>query len=75
MCKETIMFRFVPTMRCNFRCEYCFIDHEIKKNGKTMFDDHTVAEWVEAMKKYDNYNVELYFGAVNRFVLMIHTIF
>lgn len=61
MNKETIMFRFVPTMRCNFRCEYCFIDNEIKKNGKTMFDTHSVNEWVDAMKKFDHYNIELYF--------------
>lgn len=61
MSKETIMFRFVPTMRCNFRCEYCFVDNKVKQNGKTMFDVHTVDEWVEAMKQYDDYNVELYF--------------
>lgn len=61
MSKETVMFRFVPTMRCNFRCEYCFVDNKIKQNGKTMFDEHTVDEWVDAMKKYENYNVELYF--------------
>lgn len=61
MSKETIMFRFVPTMRCNFRCEYCFVDNKIKENGTTMFDNHTVEEWVEAMKKYKDYNVELYF--------------
>lgn len=61
MSKETIMFRFVPTMRCNFRCEYCFVDNKIKENGSTMFDQHSVEEWVEAMRKYDNYDVELYF--------------
>ncbi len=61
MKKETIMFRLVPTMRCNFRCEYCFVDNEIKKSGNTMFDMHSVEEWVEAMKQYENYNVELYF--------------
>lgn len=61
MKKETVLFRFVPTMRCNFRCEYCFVNNEIKKNGSTMFDVHSVEEWVEAMKLYDDYRVELYF--------------
>lgn len=61
MKKETIMFRMVPTMRCNFRCEYCFVDNKIKENGSTIFDTHSVEEWIEAMKQFDNYNVELYF--------------
>lgn len=61
MSKETLMFRFVPTMRCNFRCEYCFVDNEIKKEGKTMFDEHSVEEWVEAIQKFKEYNIELYF--------------
>lgn len=26
-----------------------------------MFDEHSVDEWVEAMKKYNSYNIELYF--------------
>lgn len=61
MNKETIMFRFVPTMRCNFRCEYCFVDNQTKQNGKTMFDIYSVEQWVEGMRKYDDYNIELYF--------------
>lgn len=61
MNKETVMFRFVPTMRCNFRCNYCFLDNNIKQNGKTMFDKHSVDEWVEAMMNYENYDIELYF--------------
>ena len=61
MMKETIMFRLVPTMRCNFRCEYCFVEEDIKKNGRTMFDSHSVGEWVKAMEQYNDYNVELYF--------------
>lgn len=59
--KGTVMFRFVPTMRCNFRCEYCFVDESIKKNGATMFDMHPVNEWVDAMRRFADYDVELYF--------------
>lgn len=61
MKKETVMFRLVPTMRCNFRCEYCFVEEDVKKNGSTMFDNHSVDEWVKAMEQYKDYNVELYF--------------
>lgn len=61
MKREVLMFRFVPTMKCNFRCEYCFVDNEIKKNGKTMFDKHSVDEWVKAMNNYSMYDIELYF--------------
>lgn len=59
--KNTVMFRFVPTMRCNYRCEYCFIDKSVKENGTTMFDSHSVDEWVEAMKQFYEYDIELYF--------------
>ena len=47
MTKENVLFRFVPTMRCNFRCEYCCVENQIKSNGPTMFDDRSVDEWVE----------------------------
>ena len=60
MNKETIMFRFVPTMRCNFRCEYCFEENDAKSKSGTMFDEHPVSEWIEAIKKFNNYNIELY---------------
>lgn len=59
--KETIMFRFVPTMRCNFRCEYCFLDDSQKANANTMFDNHSVDEWIVGIKNFDNYNIEPYF--------------
>lgn len=61
MNKETLLFRFVPTMRCNFRCEYCFVENKIKENGTTMFDNHPVEDWIEAMNQFDDKNIELYF--------------
>ncbi len=59
--KETVMFRFVPTMRCNFRCEYCFEPNNQKKYASTMFDTKTVEEWVDGIQKFTDYNIELYF--------------
>lgn len=59
--KKTIMFRMVPTMRCNFRCEYCFVDNRVKDKGKTMFDEHDVSEWIDGMKQFNDYDIELYF--------------
>lgn len=58
--KETVMFRLVPTMRCNFRCEYCFEPNNPKKYSKTMFDEKSVDEWIDGLKKFDDYNIELY---------------
>ena len=55
------MFRMVPTMRCNFRCEYCFVDNRVKDKGKTMFDEHDVSEWIDGMKQFNDYDIELYF--------------
>lgn len=69
MKKETILFRFVPTMRCNFRCEYCFVENEVKRSGATMFDKHSVEEWVEGMKQFNDYNIELYFWGGEPFCL------
>lgn len=60
MKRETVMFRFVPTMRCNFRCEYCFEDNSLKKNSATMFDRYSVDEWVQAIRQFNKYDIELY---------------
>jgi len=67
--KTTVMFRFVPTMRCNFRCEYCFVDNREKTGGKTMFDAAPVSKWVEGMRKFSQYDVELYFWGGEPFCL------
>ena len=54
-----LQFRFVPTMRCNLRCEYCFLAHSTG-NEPTMFDKHPPAEWVEAFRAYSGDEVEFY---------------
>jgi hypothetical protein len=56
---EFIQFRFVPTMRCNLRCSYCFLEHS---NGcePTMFDRFTPSQWATAMKNFSAYEVEFY---------------
>ncbi len=58
--KDNLLFRFIPTMRCNFRCEYCFLSNDEKSSGSTMFDEHPVSEWVEGMMKFSDYSVEPY---------------
>ena len=59
--KDSVLFRFVPTMKCNFRCQYCFVSNAVKENAETMFDKHSVNEWVEGLNQFDDYNIELYF--------------
>ncbi|WP_026490404.1 radical SAM protein [Butyrivibrio sp. XBB1001] len=58
--KDTLLFRFVPTMGCNFRCAYCFLADGEKKYEKTMFDNHSVEEWVNGMEKFSDYYIEPY---------------
>ena len=59
--RETLLFRMVPTMRCNFRCEYCFEPNNPKKYSATMFDEKSVDEWVEGIERFNDYDIELYF--------------
>lgn len=69
MKKENLLLRFVPTMKCNFRCNYCFLPNEQKSIEQTMFDDHSVDEWIEAMKLFSDKNVEFYMWGGEPFVL------
>ncbi|MCK4814387.1 4Fe-4S cluster-binding domain-containing protein, partial [bacterium] len=64
-----ILFRAVPTMRCNYRCNYCFVSTEEKSTTKTMFDEHTPDEWISAMKNFADYQVEFYFWGGEPFLL------
>jgi len=64
-----ILFRAVPTMRCNYRCNYCFVPNQEKSTTKTMFDEHAPHEWVRAMKNFKDYQVEFYFWGGEPFLL------
>lgn len=69
MKKDYVLFRFVPTMRCNFRCNYCFLHEDIKRQKETMFDIHPVEEWIQAMELFQDKEVEFYFWGGEPFVL------
>jgi len=56
---DFLQFRFVPTMKCNLKCSYCFLKHSTG-DEPTMFDKIPPSIWVEAMKKFSNYDVEFY---------------
>jgi len=64
-----ILFRMVPTMRCNYRCDYCFVSESEKSSGATMFDIHSPSEWVQAMAHWKDYEVEFYFWGGEPFLL------
>lgn len=56
---DFLQFRFVPTMRCNLKCTYCFLEHSTG-NEPTMFDNIPPAEWIKAMKSFSKHEVEFY---------------
>ena len=58
MPRHYLLFRLVPTMRCNYRCDYCFLSHQEKSAAATMFDAHPPEAWVAAMAKWKDYDVE-----------------
>ncbi len=60
-----IMFRFVPTMKCNFRCTYCFVE----KTDGTMFDRNEPKKWIEGMRKFSEDAVEFYLWGGEPFLL------
>lgn len=69
MSRKFILFRMVPTMRCNYRCGYCFVSEEEKSQGSTMFDTYSPEEWVRAMARWKDYEVEFYFWGGEPFLL------
>ena len=67
--EEKYLFRFVPTMRCNFNCPYCFEGDASKRPKETMFDNHSPEEWIEAMKKFSDKKIEIYMWGGEPFLL------
>lgn len=64
-----LLFRFVPTMKCNYRCAYCFVPGHEKTTNSSMFDEHTPEEWISAMKNWAKYEVEFYCWGGEPFLL------
>jgi len=64
-----ILFRLVPTMRCNYRCEYCFVSEKEKESCATMFDIYSPAKWIGAMANWEDCEVEFYFWGGEPFLL------
>lgn len=58
--RDYLLFRFVPTMGCNYRCSYCFVPKEQKSVHDTMFDVHPPADWIKGMARWSNFDVEFY---------------
>ena len=67
--KERYLFRFVPTMKCNFNCPYCFEGDSAKRPKETMFDNHSPEEWIEGMKKFSDKQIEIYMWGGEPFLL------
>lgn len=67
--KEKYLFRFVPTMRCNFNCPYCFEGDSAKRPKETMFDVHSPKEWIDAMNKFSDKEIEIYMWGGEPFLL------
>jgi sulfatase maturation enzyme AslB (radical SAM superfamily) len=59
MPRDAIQFRFVPTMRCNLRCSYCFLPHSTGSEP-TMYDSIKPEKWIEGMRNFSGYDVEFY---------------
>lgn len=66
---DRYLFRFVPTMKCNFKCDYCFLGQSTNRPSETMFDLHTANEWIEAMKNFSDKEIEIYMWGGEPFLL------
>ncbi|MDD7021847.1 MAG: radical SAM protein [Aeromonadales bacterium] len=67
--KEKYLFRFVPTMFCNFNCDYCFLGDVTKRSKDNMFKHHSAEEWIEGMKNFSNNEIEIYMWGGEPFLL------
>ena len=61
ICEKFLLLRFVATRFCNYRCPYCYLTEEIRNNKEDLFSYHSLNEWIEAIGKLSNYNLDLYF--------------
>src|SRR5574343_896905 len=67
--KDFILFRFVPTMKCNYTCSYCFLSRQEKEVKEQMFDHHTPEEWIKGMENWMNHQVEFYMWGGEPFIM------
>lgn len=67
--EEKYLFRFVPTMKCNFSCDYCFLGKSSDRAKATMFDQHSVDEWISGMEKFSGKKIEIYMWGGEPFLL------
>jgi hypothetical protein len=65
---DFVQFRFVPTMRCNLRCSYCFLPRP-GSTEPTMFDAVAPAAWVDGMAHFSEYEVEFYLSGGEPFCI------
>lgn len=56
-------------MKCNFNCSYCFVGESSKRPKETMFDSHTPEEWIDAMRKFSDKEIEIYMWGGEPFLL------
>lgn len=66
---EKYLFRFVPTMKCNFNCDYCFEGDSAKRPTATMFDNRSPEEWIKAMEQFSDKKIEIYMWGGEPFLL------
>ncbi|RKY08005.1 MAG: hypothetical protein DRP56_04785, partial [Planctomycetota bacterium] len=57
--RNHLVFRFVPTMRCNFRCSYCFLKHSDGQEP-TMFDEILVSQWIDGIRNFSDHDLDFY---------------
>ena len=58
---KTLSVTIMPTMACNFRCFYCYENHDaIRMTGK--MQDLVIAAIIDRMKEYDSLRVEWFGG-------------
>lgn len=66
--REFVTFRFVPTMRCNFKCPYCFLPHS-NMQEPTMFDIYSVDEWIAGLNNFSEFDIDFYMWGGEPFVI------